>query len=151
YREELAVARRNLALALRSLDKTPEAEECYRQAIAVREKLATDFPAEARHRIDLANAHKDLGDFLKDDTDRPQEAVESLRQAVRRQERLLTDQPGEPDRREDLASSLNNLGIALRKAGQVREAEAAYRQSLGHWEKLAADKPDSGHYRQEAA
>ena len=46
--------------------KEEEAEEQYRKALAIREKLAADFPAVPDYRQDLAASHNSLGILLAD-------------------------------------------------------------------------------------
>jgi serine/threonine-protein kinase len=132
------------------LGENTAAEAAYRQALALRERLAADFPTEPRYRRDLAYSHNELGSVLADLGKRA-EAEAAYRQALALQERLAADFPWEPQHRQDLAASHNNLGILLADLGRQAEAEAAYRQALALQERLAADSPAVSQYRQELA
>jgi tetratricopeptide (TPR) repeat protein len=140
YRRDLASSHNSLGLLLSDLGKRPEAEAEYRQALALPEKLASDFPGVPRYREELARSHNNLGNLLSDLGKRP-EAEAEYRQALALQEKLATDFPTLPQYREQLARSYNNLGNLLRDLGKRPEAEAQYRRALALRERLATDFP----------
>jgi tetratricopeptide (TPR) repeat protein len=145
YRRDLAGSHNNLGNLLTSLGKRAEAAAAYRQARALREKLAADFPTVPEHRQELATSHNNLGIVLASLGKRP-EAEAVYRQALALREKLTSDYPTVPDYRSDPARSHNSLGILLASLGKRPEAEAEYRQVLALREKLVADFPTVPEY-----
>ena len=66
----------HLASLLKDTQRTEEAEQVHRRAVAVYEKLAADYADEPEYRCDLAWRHYQLGNFLRD-TGRQTEAVQA--------------------------------------------------------------------------
>ena len=120
--------------------RRPEAEQHYRQAVAIREKLAADFPAVPKYRQELASSHNNLGHLLAGLGKGP-EAEQSHRQAVAIGESLAADFPAVPQYRQELAKSHNGLGLLLADLGKGPEAEQTHRQALAIGERLAASSP----------
>ena len=112
------------------MGKRPEAEEQYRKALAIQEKLVAEFPAVPEYRRDLALSHNNLGILLSGLRKRP-EAEEQYRKALAIQEKLVAEFPAVPEYRKDLAGSHNNLGDLLTDLGKRPEAEAAVSESPG--------------------
>jgi serine/threonine-protein kinase len=90
-------------------------EEQYRTALALREKLATDFPAVPEYCRDLATSHYNLGTLLND-KGQVDEAIACYRQA------LALDP--------EYAEAHCNLGSALARQGRFAESLAALQR--GH-------------------
>jgi serine/threonine protein kinase/Flp pilus assembly protein TadD len=132
------------------LGRNPEAVAAFRQARALFEQLAADFPAAPLCRHELAVSHNNLGVLLKNLGKGP-EAEQQYRQALALQEKLAADFPAVPRYRQELAVSHNNLGNLLKNLGKRVEAEQQYRQALPLQEKLAAEFPAVPAYRQELA
>jgi tetratricopeptide (TPR) repeat protein len=109
--------------------------------VAVRERLAADFPAVPEYRQELARGQRELGILLRDVRKRA-EAEAVYRQALALQERLVADFPDVPEYRGDLARCRNCLGVVLAEQRRRAEAEAEYRQALALQERLVADFPD---------
>jgi tetratricopeptide (TPR) repeat protein len=149
YRQDLAKCHNNLGRLLAHLNKHAEAAEAYRQALAIREKLATESPA-PEYRGNLARSLNNLG-LLLADLGKRAEAEEAYRQALAIQERVVTESPAAPQYREQLAGTLNNLGLLLADLGKRGEAEEAYHEALTILEKLAIDFPAEPGYRMELA
>src|SRR5688500_7589177 len=63
-----------VALLARDLKQPQEAEEFYRRAVAIFEKLAAEFPREPSYRKHVADAHREWGFCLRD-LGRSQEAT----------------------------------------------------------------------------
>ena len=127
--------RRQIVLACR-----PAAEQAFRRALEIREKLAADLPTLPNCRQELARSHNSLGALLADLGQRT-DAERAYRRALEIQEKLAADfatVPGYREYRRDLATSHNNLGNLLAALGQHEEAEAAYRAALKIQEQLAA-------------
>ena len=100
----------------------------YRDALALQEQLATDFPSRARYREDLASSHHNLGTLLKD-----------LGPAEEAEEHTATPWPLRATGRRlphryqipaETGRQPQRPGILLQTTGRSTEAEAAYRDSL---------------------
>jgi tetratricopeptide (TPR) repeat protein len=96
------LAHNNLALALAHQKRYPEAVDHFRQALAIRPRLAT--------------AHVSLAKILEEQWGRSEEAMEEIRLA-------LEAQPDQPD-------AHYSMGALLEKKGRLEEAEWHYRQAL---------------------
>jgi tetratricopeptide (TPR) repeat protein len=66
YRRELAISQAGLGNLLVRLGRHAEAEAAYRQALALQEKLAGDYPSRPQFRVDLADSYVNFGNFLRD-------------------------------------------------------------------------------------
>jgi tetratricopeptide (TPR) repeat protein len=64
-RADLANSHNGLGLLLEGQGKGPEAERHHRQALALREQLAADFPAVPEHQINLGGSYCNLGNFSR--------------------------------------------------------------------------------------
>jgi tetratricopeptide (TPR) repeat protein len=117
------------------------AEEPWRQAIALLEKLSTQFPQVAEYRENLAYCYGELGLGLSRRR-RLQEGIEERRKEVDLREKLASDFPTVPDYRRKLAIAHTDLGNVFWPAARVQEAEHHYCQALIHWDKLRADFPE---------
>jgi serine/threonine-protein kinase len=150
--DEARKALRDLARRAASLGKElgvhdgslKEAEEAYRQALTIQEKLARDFPAVRSDREGLARTQSDLGELLER-RGRDKEAETVLSRGLATWKKLAQDFPHIPAFRVELAQSHNNLARLQQKKGRHREAEAASRRALAIWEKLAQDFPAEPH------
>jgi tetratricopeptide (TPR) repeat protein len=67
---------------LACLGKRPEAEVQYRQALAIREKLAADFPDVPQYQIDLGGICCNLGHLVRD-SGRPSDSLPWFEKAIR--------------------------------------------------------------------
>src|SRR5207244_5468059 len=101
YRQELALSHHNLAVLLKDLGRAQEAEDAYREAIALQKQLTTEFPAKPGYRQDLARSRNNLGMLLKD-KGRLKEAEEAYREAIALYKPLAEPSP-HPDYRVGLA------------------------------------------------
>jgi serine/threonine protein kinase/tetratricopeptide (TPR) repeat protein len=126
--------------ALAQLGRGPEAEEAYRQALDVQEKLVADFPADPAHRQALGRSHFTLAVLLHGS--KRAEAEEHYRRALDLLQKLAAEFPGGSVYRRELGGVHNNLGILLDSLGKRAEAEEHYRAALGLREKLAAELSD---------
>jgi serine/threonine protein kinase len=155
YRFQLASSHDGLGhlfsgLRLSDFGKRAEAETAFRQALAILEKLAADFPAVPVYRSNVAVSHCNLGDLLRD-LGKRDEAEAAYRQALAIQEKVVADFPAERRYRLSLAYHHASLGILLEGVGKPGEAEVAYRQALAIREKLVADFPAILDYRESLA
>ena len=131
---------------LAGLGKGPEAEQSHRQALAIGESLAAEFPAVPEYRQELAKSHNGLGLLLAHLGKGP-EAEKTHRQALAIGEKLAAEFPAVPEYRHELAQSHNYLGVLLTIVGKPVEAEQHHRQALAIREKLAADFPAVPEYQ----
>src|SRR5262249_59864842 len=100
--------------------RLPEAEAAYAEALALRKRLAADFPALPACRRDLAASHRELGILFRI-TGRPKEAEVSLAAALALYQRLAADLPARPEFRLGLARSQHGLGHLLSNTGRLPE------------------------------
>nr|MCR4935207.1 tetratricopeptide repeat protein [Oscillospiraceae bacterium] len=123
---------------LRDTNRLPEAEERYREALAIYRRLAEANPA--AYEPDLAGSCNNLGNLLSA-TNRLPEAEERHREALAIYRRLAEANPAayEPD----LAGSCNNLGNLLRDTNRLPEAEERYREALAIYRRLAEANPEA--------
>jgi tetratricopeptide (TPR) repeat protein len=117
-----------------------EAEQYFRRALLLSEKLAADFPAVPDYRFREGNCRWNLGRLLNQ-TGRPREAVEMLRRAVQLYEKLAVEYPASYHFRFWLGLSHHDLGEALCEARRPREAEKSYRLEVAIMSKLMAEFP----------
>jgi tetratricopeptide (TPR) repeat protein len=164
----MASSHNDLADVLQAEARLPEAEQAYRWALQIAEKLVAQFP----HRVGfvlprpdeedihsmtgdanknsfddtpqyhsrLAAIHNNLARLLQN-TGRRREAEESFRRALRVQQTLAGFFPAVPDHQRLLALIHGNLGTLLWHADRLEEAKAAFRRSLDIQEKLVTDFP----------
>jgi serine/threonine-protein kinase len=130
----------------REVARGPEAVQCRREAVALFQKLADDFPRILEYRRRLALAQGALGSLLAAEQ-QSDSAVRFLGQVVDSYRKLVQAAPGVHDYRSELAYYQNALGELLFRTGQVHEAEEAFRQVQTLNEKLVADfrpRPSTG-------
>ena len=128
YRAEVGMARRVLANAYRDKREFAVAMEKYDEAIAFQEKLVRDHPGNASYKIALGNSLMNSATILpgKDEAEFPrrfQRAVELARESLKLQ-------PGNRNFRQELALGLDGLGLRHMANGELRQAEAIFRETL---------------------
>jgi serine/threonine protein kinase/Tfp pilus assembly protein PilF len=168
YRMGMASSHNDLADVLQAEGRLPEAEQAYRRALEIAEKLVAQFP----HRMNfvlprpddedmhsmigdanraslddtqqyhsrLAAIHNNLAKLLQN-TGRRHDAEESFRRALRVQQILVGVFPRVPDHQRLLALIHGNLGTLLWHADRLEAANAAFRRFLDIQEKLVTDFP----------
>jgi tetratricopeptide (TPR) repeat protein len=140
YRRCLATGLINLGAQLKKRGQPTEAEATCRQALAVREQLAADYPAVPQYRQDLAHSHNNLGGLLRDLGQRA-EAEAAFRRALSLQEQLAADFPAVVQYRLDLAGGQVNLGHVLKDDGQPSAALEWYGQGIDTLRAVRAKDP----------
>ncbi len=121
-RYEIGRAYRRLGVLYDMLGQKEKAEGSFRDAIALLDRLAAEFPTPA-YRQELATAQQSLGYFLAS-SPRDQLAATSAesealsRQAIDLYEKLIAAEPDEVSHRAGLANTLNNLGLLFNKLGR---------------------------------
>jgi tetratricopeptide (TPR) repeat protein len=142
----LAFSYNNLAMLLNDTGKKEEAEEAYRAALAIRQKLVAEFPKRSEFRPGLAMSYNNLGSLLRG-TNRLEEAESFYREALAIRKKLAAEFPNRPQYRDDLIQSYLNLGNALRSRGRYTDAESSYRDGIAVGELLVGDFPERPEYR----
>jgi tetratricopeptide (TPR) repeat protein len=122
----------------------------YREAVALRTRLAADFPAAPEHRSELAVSHNSLGVLLMS-LGKLADAEAALRQSATINEELAAEFPAVHDHAFRLAANHSNLGVLLRDLGRWPKAEAANRRAIALNEKLAIDLPNVPALRRDLA
>ena len=138
-RRDVAFAHFRLGHIDRMLEKRPEAEKEYREAIARFEALVARSPGRADDRQALANAYNWLGETLRPQPARASDAERAYGRAFELQRALADAAPGDSQIRRELARSHYNLGILL-SAREDRQADAErdFRAAIALLEPLAA-------------
>jgi serine/threonine protein kinase/Tfp pilus assembly protein PilF len=138
----------NLALAIdargwiyRELGDVKKAEEDYRRAQGLLEKLVSEFPTVPRHREALARVYNSLG-LIEESTGRLADAEKHLRAELPLVERLAKDFPDRPEHRREWARTLINLGDVLLAQGNTEAAEPVLRQAVAVNREIAAKYPE---------
>ena len=127
------------------LGRTAEAATAWRLAIDGYTKLASDLPAVAAHRLDLAGSYNNLGNLLET-LGRGAESEGQYRQALSIMEKLAVDFPDMPEYRFVLSISRTNFGELLAKRGKTSEAEESYQKALVIQSKLTLHYPSQPNY-----
>ncbi len=152
YGTRFALARTDFGLAgvLSRTGRNAEAEEAYRNALAVCDRLAKDYPSIATYRALHAEIRVFLGTFLLE-TGRSEEAVEPLEGAIDEYDRLLADETASVERRRQLAVAWLSLGNLRWSRMRTADAEAAYRAAIERLEELRDELPAFDEYEDAVA
>jgi tetratricopeptide (TPR) repeat protein/tRNA A-37 threonylcarbamoyl transferase component Bud32 len=133
-----------IGILLSDTGKPSEAE--FREAMALRQKLVDENPADIEFLNFLAISHNNLGIFLSNMGKLSESEIE-YQKGIAIQQKLAHDHPAFTDFRRRLANSHNNLGALLKKMDKMTEAEAEHRISMALLETLAEDNPGVPEYR----
>jgi eukaryotic-like serine/threonine-protein kinase len=151
YRSELASTFGNLGavLSIRENEQDrKEAEEAYKQDLALSERLAQDFPRVPDYQNKLAAAHANLGSYIRDYVDRKKAMVE-YDQAFEIQSRLVQRVPTRHDYQYQLSIIRRNRGIAFLSLADFRSAEDEFKANRDALRSLVATYPNLFRYRAE--
>src|SRR5262249_52427190 len=110
FRQHMGGAYHNLGGLLATMGRLSEAEAAYRDALAIKQQIAADFPTRPELRKDLATSQNALGHLLRAKGSLAQSEA-AYRDALSIQKQLAADFPSRPEFRRDLALSHNNLGL----------------------------------------
>ena len=137
YGTRFALARTDFALAgvLRRTGRVAEAEEAYRSALAVCDRLAEDYPSVATYRALGSEIRVFLG-LLLQGTERSEEAAELLEGAIDEYDRMIVGEAPSVERRRQLAVAWLSLGNLRWSRGRTADGEAAYRVAVERLEEL---------------
>jgi tetratricopeptide (TPR) repeat protein len=156
---ESARAYRRVGSIRVELRQWPEAEESFRKAIVLLEKLAEAHPDVWDYQRELAQAYYWLTIAQPNGlihgpgatTARTQEAEATCRQALALSERLVAKFPEKPDYRLELAHCNHRAGELLMAIGQTQRAEQAFRRALALKAEVAKGSPQNPDYRSNLA
>jgi serine/threonine protein kinase len=125
-----ARAYRNVAnLGRMMADRFDATLDSYRQAIAMLEGLATQYPVEPKYRDRLAETHNDVGEFLRMNG-RLRESLPHYRSTKELAQALHDASPDDPKYQRTLARPLYSLAEVETEVGNYAEARASSRQAV---------------------
>lgn len=113
---------------LRRLGQHADAEQAFRQALTLRQELATDFPSIPIYRLGIIGCYGELVALFRQ-TGQDQEAEEAGRQVVAILEKLVIEFPDHPDFARYLRHYLGQLGLLLGQRGNCAEARRLLERS----------------------
>jgi serine/threonine protein kinase/Flp pilus assembly protein TadD len=145
-REATAQAYGRVGEIEQALGQNGGAEDAYRQAIAILEKLHSEFPTAESYQFDLAKASYNLASLLNS-TGHPKEAELPARRGLELRKQLAEEFQGNGRYRSNLAVSFQQLGILAHRLGRLDDAEQAFRRVLTLTEKLVAEFPSDTLYQ----
>jgi len=128
-RRDLAAAQMQLGHTYAQLGQGDSAEQAYREAARVLEKLRNDAPGVSDYTTELVQADLCLGTILWEKR-RYAEAETLARQAGALATALVNESAQPRPYRLQLAGSLDLLGRVLRDTGRFAEAETSFRESM---------------------
>jgi serine/threonine protein kinase/WD40 repeat protein len=126
----------NLGILLANADKKSAAETVFREAVAIRTRLADEYPKDPDHASD-AGRSLDWQGFMLRELGRLEESARVLREAVRRQRVALALRPKSRVCRDLGCNHLANLAKTLLRLGRHADAADAARELP----RLAPDDP----------
>jgi serine/threonine-protein kinase len=147
YRRGVAERLRDVGLRHESLGRTQDAERAFREAVALRERLAED-PGTPDDRADLASGSIYLGRLLGS-TKRVGDGERLLVRSIDSLTKLVEQFPKEAGYRRKLDGGVTSLGILYSGADRTAEAESQFRRSVRLRQEMAdADPTDPEPQRQ---
>jgi tetratricopeptide (TPR) repeat protein len=117
-----------------------QADEAYRQARAIADRLAKADPGNAGWQRDLSVSFDKVGNVLEAQGNLP-EALKSYRDSLAIRDRLAKSDPGNARWQRDLATSHERLGDIYLQQKKREEARQAFEQALGVYGLLMARNP----------
>jgi serine/threonine-protein kinase len=137
YQAGVAGSYFNLAVLYSRGGQFAKCEQTYLTARQMYEQLAEEHPDVPDYRDTLGAVMNNQG-LLYRTLGRQPEAISSLKTAIEIRRRLTSHAPDSRQYLQRLASSCVNLGDTRSANGQAKEADAAYLEAQGIYEKLAA-------------
>ncbi len=149
-RHDLATALSKVGLISGSTGSASDAVAAYQLALALREKLAAEYPNVVEYQSDLAASYDNLGGQQLQTGDR-KSALLSYQRALAIGETLAAEHPSVNAHQNDLAKTYYNLGRLQQTTGDPEAAMAGYQRALAIREKLAAENPNVSKVQSELA
>jgi serine/threonine protein kinase/tetratricopeptide (TPR) repeat protein len=141
YRDDLVKSRMALAYRFQMTRQDENWIAERRTLLDVAEQCVADFPTIPSYRHQLASAHTDLGNALKES--RPSEAEHHFRRALQILDESRADFPNVPDDRFGRSHCHLWLGVLLLDTSRLDEAEVDLRKTVQLREQLAAEQPEN--------
>lgn len=138
---QIARAHMKVGVISRVLGHATQAEEAWRQAIAIWERLGTTFPGVSAYQEKLLESYPGLSYQLML-SGRHQERLTVARKGLTVALQLTKDYPTTLGRQRLVAQAHSNLGIALCKNRQWAESEKHHRQAVALRHQIAEQFPD---------
>jgi tetratricopeptide (TPR) repeat protein len=129
-----------VGVALANLGKPAEALSAYRNALAIRQKLAEANPEVASYQNDLSSSYNNMGAHLYR-AGNLSDASAAYLAAVNIRQKLLNANPSDSKMRLDLAGSQHGMADVLEKMGKPTEAMAEYEKAQALYRKLVDSNP----------
>jgi tetratricopeptide (TPR) repeat protein len=124
-----------------------EAEQEYRDALAIRQPLVANFPEVPHYTWQFLRDHLGLANVLEA-AGRIVEAEKTCRDGLAVLKQQIAKFPKEDAYLHELADYQRNFGFFLFRSGRMKEAEEAMRDAIAAYEQLAAaDSPAINYYR----
>jgi tetratricopeptide (TPR) repeat protein/serine/threonine protein kinase len=130
------------------VDSPQEAEELFRDALALNQKLADANPDEAKYPFGAVMSQRALARLLNQ-TNRPEEAETVGRGALKRCQELVVKFGNKPEFRKEVAYSYLNLAVLLQESKQWKKAEQAWFEAVRLFRKLTHESPSQPEFRLE--
>jgi tetratricopeptide (TPR) repeat protein len=121
YQHLRAHAWNNLGMMRNEAARFTDAEQAFRQALAIKEKLADTFPSVPQYRHELAGTLNNLGTVLTS-LNRNDEGRSAYQKAIQLYERLVADSPGGTPYIVTLAGTYSNMGRLVGDQGQLEDS-----------------------------
>lgn len=132
------------------LGKREEAEESYRKALSIRQKLVAAQPMDKEVRAGLARSYLKLSDLLSAQV-RTTESLEMAGESFKIYRQLAEEYPNDTNMQLDLATSQTTLGAFLARSDRYDESVANLRGAISTLEALAARIPEDGRVNDQLA
>jgi tetratricopeptide (TPR) repeat protein len=137
---EMLWCHKDLGVILSRAGRVGEAEQAYRDALAIADELPPATPQSETYHWDLfqkADTRSYLGDLLNQ-AGRTTETIREWQESVPLWEKLAAAS-NEPPHHWNLATRLDSLGDLLSECNRVEEAEEYYSKAFPVWQKLVGD------------
>jgi tetratricopeptide (TPR) repeat protein len=123
-----------------------QAEESYRHAIALYERLTTEAPDNPEHRLELAGSCSDLASVVES-----KQKEQLLRRALELQDELVTAYPADEYYQQEASVTRSNLANLLMHLERSDEALDLSQQAIGVFDKLVKADPTAREARSHLA
>src|SRR5262249_4025730 len=141
----------HLGLLNARLKRAQEAEEAYRQAIELREKLLAGSPDSPLYQYGLAASLSELGSVLHQARGRVQDAEDCYRKALALLEQLVADSPKSPRGaayQHQLGTILSHLADLPGSSGTGEQHRELLEEAVRHQRLACTLRPRQPTYRQ---
>ena len=120
----------------------PTGHDAYREAVAIRERLARDHPSEPRFRMALSRSFNGVGIAAASVA----EQLDAYRRSLELRLKLADEIPEDPDLLHGLSESFLNLAMSLQSRGHLDEALALMKHSIDYGEAGVTRRPHDSEF-----